>query len=67
MDRWREWARLSEGCYVLRSNVTDWIPEELWRAYLQLTEAEAAFRIQKQICNFDRSGTRKKNGSRRTS
>jgi transposase len=47
MDRWREWARLSEGCYVLRSNVTDWSPEELWHAYMQLTEAEAAFRIQK--------------------
>jgi len=30
-----------------RSNVRDWIPEELWRAYIQLTEAEAAFRIQK--------------------
>jgi len=42
-----EWARLSEGCYVLRSNVIDWTPEELWRAYIQLTEAEAAFRIQK--------------------
>jgi transposase len=47
MDRWREWTRLSEGCYVLRSNVTDWSPEELWHAYMQLTEAEAAFRIQK--------------------
>ena len=43
----REWVRLSEGCYVLRSNVTDWSPEELWRAYIQLTEAEAAFRIHK--------------------
>jgi hypothetical protein len=40
-------VRLSEGCYVLRSNVTDWTPEELWRAYIQLTEAEAAFRVQK--------------------
>lgn len=47
LEAWREWARLSEGCYVLRSNVTDWAPEELWRAYIQLTEAEAAFRIQK--------------------
>jgi transposase len=47
LDRWREWARLSEGCYVLRSNVADWSPEELWRAYMQLNEAEAAFRIQK--------------------
>jgi hypothetical protein len=32
---------------MLRSNVTDWTPEELWKAYIQLTEAEAAFRIQK--------------------
>jgi len=47
IDRWRQWARLSEGCYLLRSNVLDWSPEELWRAYIQLTEAEAAFRIQK--------------------
>jgi len=47
MDRWREWARLSEGCMCLRSNVTDWNSEELWRAYMQLTEAEAAFRIHK--------------------
>ncbi len=47
LESWRQWARLSEGCYMLRSNVTDWKPEELWRAYIQLTEAEAAFRIQK--------------------
>ncbi len=46
-ESWREWARLSEGCYVLRSNVTDWTAEELWRAYIQLTEAEAAFRVHK--------------------
>ncbi|MCL6546499.1 MAG: IS1634 family transposase [Bryobacteraceae bacterium] len=46
-EAWRQWARLSEGCYVLRSNVTDWSPEDLWRAYIQLTEAEAAFRIHK--------------------
>ena len=32
---------------MLRRNVTDWSPEELWRAYIQLTEAEAAFRIHK--------------------
>ena len=44
---WREWARRSEGCYLLRSNVIDWTPEELWRAYVQLTEAEAAFRVHK--------------------
>jgi transposase len=47
VESWREWARRSEGCYLLRSNVTDWTPEELWRAYVQLTEAEAAFRVHK--------------------
>jgi transposase len=46
-DAWRDWAQLSEGCYLLRSNVKDWSPEELWKAYIQLTEAEAAFRIHK--------------------
>ena len=44
---WDEWARCSEGCYVLRTNIADWSPEELWRTYVQLTDAEAAFRIQK--------------------
>lgn len=44
---WDDWARLSEGVYILRTNVHDWTDEELWRTYIQLTEAEAAFRIQK--------------------
>lgn len=42
-----DWAALSEGAYLLRSNITDWSDEQLWRAYIQLTQAEAAFRIQK--------------------
>ena len=41
------WSGASQGCYVLRSNVADWSADDLWRAYMQLTEAEAAFRIQK--------------------
>ena len=44
---WDEWARYSEGTYILRTNVADWTSEELWRTYVQLTEAEAAFRIHK--------------------
>lgn len=47
VEAWRNWAALSEGCYLLRSNINDWSPEELWNAYIQLTEAEAAFRIHK--------------------
>jgi hypothetical protein len=44
---WDDWSRMSEGCYVLGANVADWTPEALWRTYIQLTEAEAAFRIHK--------------------
>jgi transposase len=48
---WAEWARLSEGTYVLRSDIGDWSPQDLWQAYMQLTEAENAFRIEKsQLC-----------------
>lgn len=47
IEAWREWAELSEGCYLLRSNIKDWDAGQLWHAYIQLTEAEAAFRIQK--------------------
>jgi hypothetical protein len=62
-----EWAQLSEGCYVLRSNITDWTPEELWRAYIQLTEAEAAFRIQKSDLQIRRSGINGRTVSKRIS
>jgi transposase len=42
-----DWADLTEGAYLLRSNIADWSDEQLWKAYIQLTQAEAAFRIQK--------------------
>jgi transposase len=42
-----DWAALSEGAYVLRTNIADWSDEQLWKAYIQLTQAEAAFRIHK--------------------
>ena len=42
-----DWAALSEGAYLLRFNINDWSNEQLWKAYIQLTQAEAAFRIQK--------------------
>ncbi len=47
VEAWQEWSELSEGCYLLRTNVADWSDEELWKADIQLTEAEAAFRIHK--------------------
>jgi transposase len=44
---WADWAQLTEGVYILRTNISDWTDEALWQTYIQLTEAEAAFRIQK--------------------
>ena len=43
----RDGMTRSEGCYLLRSNVTDWSGEKLRRACIQLTEAEEAFRLHK--------------------
>ena len=45
--RWGDWAALSEGCYLLRTNLTGTDPATLWKRYIQLTEAEWAFRISK--------------------
>jgi transposase len=47
VEDWREWAELSEGCYMLRTNIQDRPAKDLWEAYIQLTQAETAFRIQK--------------------
>jgi hypothetical protein len=45
--RWGEWAAVSEGCYLLRTNLVETDPALLWKRYIQLTEAEWAFRITK--------------------
>jgi Transposase DDE domain len=44
---WSEWASLANGCYILRSNLCEVDPVTLWKRYIQLTEAEWAFRISK--------------------
>ncbi len=64
-DDRRDWMKLSEGCYLLRSNVTDWSGEELWRAYIQLTEAEEAFRLHKSDLVMRPVETRTKRGQLR--
>lgn len=45
--KFAEWSQLADGCYVLRSNLTGIDAATLWRRYIQLTEAEWAFRITK--------------------
>jgi len=44
---WDDWAALSEGCYLLRTNLLGVDAQTLWKRYIQLTEAEWAFRIAK--------------------
>jgi transposase len=42
-----DWSQLADGCYLLRSNLTGVDAATLWQRYIQLTEAEWAFRIAK--------------------
>jgi transposase len=43
----RAWRDAREGAYLLRTNLEGQSAEELWTKYIQLTEAEAAFRALK--------------------
>jgi len=42
-----QWAAQVHGAYLLRTNCTEKDPATLWRWYIQLTQAEAAFRTAK--------------------
>jgi transposase len=42
-----DWQQAREGAYLLRTNLAATDPEKLWKSYIQLTEAEAAFRALK--------------------
>ncbi|MFZ4696285.1 MAG: IS1634 family transposase, partial [Verrucomicrobiia bacterium] len=48
-SRWETGSRTvrSHGAYLLRTNCTERDPTQLWRWYIQLTQAEAAFRTAK--------------------
>jgi len=41
------WAQHAHGAYLLRTNCPEKDPAKLWRWYMQLSQAEAAFRISK--------------------
>jgi transposase len=43
----REWAELSDGCYLLRTNLTGHDAPTLWKTYIGLTQIEDSFRIHK--------------------
>ena len=47
VESWHAWAELTEGCYLLRTNLAGVDAATLWKRYIQLTDAEWAFRIHK--------------------
>lgn len=47
-----EWAAHAHGAYLLRTNCVEKDPAQLWRWYMQLTQAEDAFRISKSDLNL---------------
>ena len=48
----RAWREAREGAYLLRTNLEGATVEELWAKYIQLTEAEAAFRALKSALSL---------------
>jgi len=42
-----EWAEKTQGKYLLRTNITENDPRKLWKIYMQLNQAENAFRASK--------------------
>lgn len=51
LDR-SQWTRQAQGAYLLRTNCLEKDPARLWQWYLQLTQAEAAFRTEKTDLNL---------------
>ena len=43
----REWAELSDGCYLLRTNLKGEDAPTLWKTYIGLSQIEDSFRISK--------------------
>jgi len=48
----RTWQETREGAYLLRTNLVAESAAELWKKYMQLTEAEAAFRALKSALSI---------------
>ncbi len=46
------WAEHAHGAYLLRTNWTEKDPAKLWRCYMQLSQAENAFRVGKSDLNL---------------
>jgi transposase len=50
-DRY-QWACRAHGAYMLRTNYVEGDESDLWKWYIQLTQAEAAFRMSKTDLNL---------------
>jgi len=65
-DKLRQ-ARRREGRYLLRTNMTEDNPAQLWNYYLQLVGVEQAFKDSRAISPFDRSSINSRRASKRIS
>jgi len=63
----RTWQETREGSYLLRTNLQAESAAELWTKYMQLTEAEAAFRALKSALSIRPCSINSNRVSRRTS
>jgi len=52
VKEWEEWADLSEGCYLLRTNIQELTSGTLWKIYIQLTDVEESIRTYKTDLNI---------------
>ena len=46
-EQHRQWAELSDGCYLLRTNLQGQNATRLWKTYIGLSQIEDSFRITK--------------------
>ena len=46
-DEHKDWAGLSDGCYLLRTNLQGQDAATLWKTYIGLTQIEDCFRVSK--------------------
>lgn len=43
----KQWAEKAYGSYLLRTNINEEEPKKLWKIYMQLNQAESAFKMSK--------------------
>ena len=51
--RWSDWTSISEGCYLLRTNLVQSDPAMWWKQYIQLTPNASVGSMKSLKCSHD--------------